>query len=129
MPNDHTRFAPRQVCGVSVPPVLAKLYWLNEREEALIEHVASLLNPGCSGALVLAAVKARFAAVAEWATREQCAASVPQNLSDDAVLQALALAPLRYVRGAYRFETREFAAALRAISNSGGPPAASIHLH
>jgi hypothetical protein len=129
MPNGYTRFAPRQVCEVSVPPVLAKLYWLNEREDALIEHVASLLDPGCSGALALAAVRARFAAVAEWATREQSVASVPYDVSDDAVLEALAVAPLRYVRGGYRFETREFAAALRAVSTASGPPAVSIHLH
>lgn len=129
MPNTARPFTPADVCEVSVSPDLARLFWLNEREEALIEYVAWLLNPACDGTLALVAVKARFAAVAEWATRTECLASVPQDLSDDAVLRALAHAPLHFVEGAYRFDPREFGAALRAAAESRDLTAASLHLH
>jgi len=102
------------VCGMRVDPVLVKLYWLNEREDALIEHVATLLDPSCDGALALAAVRARFAAVAVWARDERAVERLPRGLSDDAILSVLPGLNLSFSNGQYRFDHREFLAALRS---------------
>jgi hypothetical protein len=108
---------------------LVKLYWLNEREEALIEHVATMLDPACDGPLALAAVKARFAAVAAWATDNRAVAAVPRGVNDDAILSALARVPLYHTHGRYHFDDREFAAALRTRAASDSVSHQSLHLH
>lgn len=111
-------FTPGDVCAARVHPALMKLYWRNEREEALIEHMAALLDPACNGALALAAVKARFAAVAGWAINEPEALALADEMSDDAVLTAMAEAPLTCTHGVYWFDHVAFAAALKELAHA-----------
>lgn len=108
------RHHPHDVCRVDVHESLIKLYWLNEHDELLIATVAELLDPRCDGWLALAAVKARFAAIADWSLRHGSDLSLPAATCDAAVLSAMAATPLFCTRGRYHFCDWKFLAAVRA---------------
>ena len=123
------RNRPRDVCGVEVRECLIRLYWQNENDEILIATVAELLDPGCDGWLALAAVRARFAAVADWSLRQGSQLSLPASTCDAAVLSAMAATPLIYRRGRYSFCDWKFLAAVRAYSTvlAADSPTTALH--
>lgn len=112
----YARYHVRDVCQAGVPECLINLYWHNEKDEVLIATVAELLDPSCDGWLALAAVRARFAAVADWSLRHASKLSMPAGTCDAAVLRAMAATPLFFMRGRYSFCDWKFLAAIRAHS-------------